>query len=551
MNVKDRQGWRAGAAAAYRTGLLSTSIVCALAAAPAIAVLLSLATPMGETLRHVFATTAPAYVSGTIALSIGVGAVAGILGVAAAAFTALCDFPFRRALSIALALPLAVPAYIAAYAYADLLGPFGAFAPVSRAMEHAGLPGIRSLPGAVFILSVTLYPYAYLAARAAFASRSAAILETSRTLGASPFRAAVKILIPASRPAIAGATALIMMETAAEFGVADYFGVPTLSVGIFRTWYNFGDLAAASRLASALFLFALLLVAFEILGRRGQSADASRVTAAQISFKLNGPARIAVPLFCFALVGIGFLAPVAVIAAKLDFGAYAMRGLASALRNSVLIAVAGGLATLTLAIALAYIGRSAHAVVKGMIRFATLGYAIPGAVIAIGVLGVFTFIGEATGLRIWAAAGPIALIYAYSVRFLTAGYNTISGGLSQVQTGLDEAARTLGAGDAKILSSVHAPLLRPSIAAAAIFVMVDIMKELPATLILRDFNFETLATRVYRLAGDERLIEASPDALLLIGVSALPLLLIRYFSDRRRVLQIASEPTASTMQSQI
>lgn len=525
---------RAGAAFPAWPGNLLILAACAFAAAPALAVLSSLLTPPGDTMRHVLSTTAPSYALGTFLLCVGVGAFAGAIGVASAALIALCRFPFRGALSLALALPLAVPAYISAYAYADLLGPFGVLAPLARMAAAIGLPDIRSLPGAIFVLSLTLYPYAYLAARAAFASRSAAILETARTLGASPMRAATKLLIPATRPAIAGAVALIMMETAAEFGVADYFGVPTLSVGIFRTWYSFGDLGAASHLASGLFLFAVALVALEAAGRRGLVADAPRVTAAEARFELKGAARIAAPAFCLFVVLSGFLAPVAAIGAKLDFAAYSARGLLSAFRNSLWIALAGGTATLLIAIALSYVGRTASgAVQKAVIRIATLGYAIPGAVIAIGVLAVFAAIGDATGIRIWAAAGPVALIYAYGVRFLTAGYNTVSGGLAQIHKGLDEAARTLGATNAKIIAEVHAPMLKKSLAAALIIIMVDIAKELPATLILRDFNFETLATRVYRLAGDERLAEAAPDALMLIGLGALPVLILLVFSARK------------------
>lgn len=533
---------RAGAAAPFAAALV--------AAAPAIAVLSSLAAPYGETIRHVAATVGASYAAGTIVLCLSVGAAAGAAGLAAALLTALCDFPLRRFFSFALALPLAAPAYIAAYAYADLFGPFGALAPMARAFSALGLPDMRSLPGAAFVLSMTLYPYAYLSARAAFASRSAAIIETARTLGASPLRAAIRLLIPATRPAIAGGIALIMMETAAEFGVADYFGVPTLSVGIFRTWHSFGDLAAASQLASGLFLFALILVGLETLGRRGRSADAPRGSSSMVRFSLGAGAGAGAACFCTLLIILGFVAPVAALAAKIDVSAwgYAARGLGPALANSISIAAAGTLATLAAAIMLSYAGRSARSPsVKSAIRIATLGYAIPGAVIAIGVLTVFAFIGEMTGTRVWVFAGPAALIYAYAVRFLTAGYNTVSGGLAQIDPGFDAAARTLGASTGKVIARIHAPLLGRSIIAAAIILVVDIVKELPATLILRDFNFETLATRVYRLASDERLTEAAPDALILIALGAAPVFLLNVISERS---QASLDRTAASTQSQ-
>ena len=504
--------------------------------APALAVLANLAAPYDETIRHVLGTRGVSYAAGTFLLCLSVGTAAGIMGVAAGMLTALGNFPLRRFFSVALALPLAMPAYIAAYAYADLLGPFGALGPLAHNLAALALPDIRSFPGAVFVLSMTLYPYAYLASRAAFASRSSAILETARTLGAAPMTAAFSLLLPATRPAIAGGIALILMETAAEFGVADYFGVPTLSVGIFRTWHSFGDLAAASQLASGLFLFALALVAFEAIGRRGRTGDAPRVSSAGVRYSLSSTAGAAASFYCAGLIFLGFALPAIAIAAKLhpDFWRYASRGLTSAFANSLSISVAGASLTLALALALAYVGRlTQSAAIKTMIRIATMGYAVPGAVIAIGVLAVFSFVSNLTGFNIWVAAGPAALIYAYAVRFLTAGYNTAAGGLAQIDPGYDAAARTLGATSGKIMRSVHAPLIRPAILAASIVLVVDIMKELPATLILRDFNFETLATRVYRLAGDERLAEAAPDALLLIALSAAPIILLNAIAGRK------------------
>ena len=525
-----------------------------LAAAPAFAVAASLLTPFGDVIRHVMETRGAAYASGTLALCLSVGLIAGAAGVAAALLTALCDFPLRRFFSFALALPLATPAYIAAYAYADLLGPFGALAPLARAAGFIGLPDIRSGVGAVFVLSMTLYPYAYLSARAAFASRSASIIETARTLGVSPLNAAIGLLIPATRPAIAGGVALIMMETAAEFGVADYFGIPTLSVGIFRTWHSFGDLGAASQLASALFLIALLLVGLEAFGRRGRTADAPRTASNPIRYSLSGLHGAGAVAFCSLLLVFGFAAPVAALAAKLDTSiwGYAGRGLAAAFGNSLSIAAAGTFITLSAAIFLSYVARSERApATRIMIRVATLGYAIPGAVIAVGVLAVFSFLSAVTGAKMWLLAGPAALLYAYAVRFITAGYNTTSGGLAQIDSGLDAAARTLGASGRDILARVHAPLLRRSIFAAAIIIAVDIVKELPATLILRDFNFETLATRVYRLAGDERLSEAAPDALILIALGAVPVFLLYAFAERAPRDQGSLARTAASTQSQM
>lgn len=513
----------------FDLGALAAWIAAAVVAAPVIAVLSSLAAPYGETIRHVAASLGADYAAGTLTLALGVGAAGGAVGVAAALLVALCDFPLRRFAAFALVLPLAAPAYLIAYAYADLVGPFGALAALDP-------PPVRTLAGAVFVLALGLYPYAYLTARAAFAARSASMIEAARTLGAPPWRAALFLLAPASRPAIAAGVALIMMETAAEFGVADYFGVPTLSVGIFRTWNSFGDLAAASQLASGLLLFAALLIAFEHAGRRGRSGEAPRTKGGGARFALKGPKAVAASLFCLMPPILGFAVPLATIAAKASATHWpaAMRGLSEALSNSIAIAGAGGVLTLAVALALAYAERASRSPVASLAaRLATLGYAIPGAVIAIGILTVLGFAGGGAVI-----AGPAALLYAYAARFLAAGHGAIAGGLAQVDRGFDAAAKTLGAAPARTLAAIHAPLMRRSIIAAATIVFVDIVKELPATLILRDFNFETLATRVYRLAGDERLAEAAPNALLLVALGALPIMLLGGFSDgadRRRV----------------
>jgi iron(III) transport system permease protein len=499
--------------------------LAALAAAPIVAVLASLAAPFGETIRHVARALGPHYATGTAALAAGAGLSAAAIGAAAALIVALCEFPGRKALSFALVLPLAVPSYIAAYAYNDLFAPFGALGGLGVSM--------RSLPGAAFVLAITLYPYVYLLARASFAARSAGLIEAARTLGASPFRAALTLLLPAARPAIAGGAALVMMETAAEFGVADFYGVPTLSVGIFRTWNSFGDLSAAAQLAAGLFLFSLLLVLLEAATRRGRTAEPPRGGRAFGRLRLGGAAAAGAVILCAAPAAFGFAVPAAVIAAKAAgvHWADATRGLAAALGDSAAIAAAGAALALAAAALLAYAGRAARdPVTAAVIRLATLGYAIPGAVIAIGVIAVAAALRDGLG---WTLAGAAALLYAYSVRFLTAAHGAAASGLAAIDDKIDDAARSLGAGPARILALLHLPLMRRSLIAGATIVFVDIVKELPATLILRDFNFETLATRVYRLAGDERLAEAAPNALLLIALSAAPIFVLDVLADRR------------------
>ncbi len=364
---------------------------------------------------------------------------------------------------------------------------------------------------------MTLYPYVYLAARAAFAGRFGAYLETARLAGASPLKAAIRVLAPAARPAIAGASALVMMETAADFGVADHFGVQTLSVGVFRTWNAFGDLAAAAQLASLLVLMAILLVTLEAASRRGEAHQGARVARRAPRLKAQGLAGVGLAALCAGPIILGAVIPVCVLVAKIDAGA-GQRGLGDALQNSLLVASAGAAIVVAAAGLIAYGARAAGGIiVPALLRIATIGYAVPGAVIAIGVLAVGALSGSAT-----LATGLGALIYAYAARFMTVGVTLIAGGLAGLAPAVDEAARLLGAKGARLALVIHAPLVAPSLAAAAIIVFVDIVKELPATLILRSFNFETLATRVYRLAGDERLAEAAPAALALIGLGVLP-----------------------------
>jgi len=492
--------------------------VALVAAAPLLAVLASLTLPFEATIAHVAATTGPAYAAGTIALMTAVGLAATLIGVGAALIVSLADFPGRRVLAVALAAPLAAPAYIAAYAYGDFFGPFGWFATMTGGAVRID---VRSFAGAVFVLTMALYPYVYLAARAAFDARSGAYLEAARVIGMAPFSAAMRVLAPSARPAIAGAALLVMMETAADFGVADYFGVPTLSVGVFRTWNAFGDLVAAAQLASGLVLIAIVLLTLEALGRRGEANDGARAGQARRRFRLKGVKGLAAPLACAlpAIAGAGL--PVAVIVAKLG-PASAMPGLGAAFGNSVLVASVGAVIIIGAAALLAGAARAAAGRWFGIaLRMATLGYAVPGAVIAIGVFGAGAVV---LGGAVAKATGFAALLYAYSARFLAAGYNVLSGGLAGITAEIDGAARTLGAGRLKVAWRVHAPIMAPSIAAAAIVLFVDIAKELPATLILRAFNFETLATRVYRLAGDERLAEAAPAALALIALGIAPVI---------------------------
>lgn len=508
-------------------GLAVIAAIALAAAAPVAAVLVG-AAGAGETL--LFGPMGVHYLSTTLLLCVFAGAGAGLLGAGAAMLVSLADFPGRKFFAVALALPFAIPAYVAAYAYGDLFRPFGAAAGIAGAKA---LPEIRSLPGAAFVLMLTTYPYVYLAMTASLSARSGSLMEASRALGASPLRASFAILLTASRPAFFGGLALALMEIAADYGVADYFGVPTLSVGIFRTWHGLGDLTGAMQLAAGLFLVALLLVLMESASRRGRASEDARAQRASRRLKLSAPHAAAALAFCAAPVLFGFAAPAGVLLAKLDLSGasdIAMRNLGQAVVNTALIAASGAILAALLAVILAYGARTGRGRIgKLFLRAATLGYAVPGAVMAIGVLALSSGFARITGHAL--AGGVIVLLYAYVARFLTAGYNAAAGGMAQVSPQIDAAAKMLGAAPARLVREIHWPMARASVLAGAAIVAIDIAKELPATLILRPFNFETLSTQIYRLASDERLADAAPAALILIALGLLPSLALSVIAD--------------------
>lgn len=512
-------------------GLLGP-IMAGLLLVPVLFVLSSLFSGVGEAQQHVWTTTGPRYLAGTLLLCAIVGAGVSLVGAAAACLVALTDFPGRRFLAAALVLPFAVPAYIAAYAYADFLGPFG---PVAALLGGAGapatrfIPHIRSFAGAGFILTLSTYAYVYLAMRASLEARSGAFMEAARSLGARPVEALRFILLPVGRAALAGGLALALMETVAEFGVADYFGAPTLSVGIFRTWYGLGDLAAASQIAAGLFLIALLLTLMEQASRRGLAAESARARRQSSRIRLRGAAAAGAVAVCAAPPFFGFAIPVGVLLGKLGGAPAAFGSMAvGATINSFTLAGAVAMIGITLALGLAISARRDGRSIA--VRIATLGYALPGAMLAIGVLAASTALREHAGV---ALGGAAALIFAMTIRFLTAGYNAAAGGLGQIHPLTDDAARMLGARPSDIAARIYLPLSSRALAAGALVIFIDVAKELPATLLLRPFNFETLATQVYRLASDERFAEAAPAALILIGLSLIPVIWLDIFSSAR------------------
>ncbi|WP_234029532.1 iron ABC transporter permease [Erythrobacter sp. THAF29] len=526
--------------------LIAALVIAVLAALPILAVLFTAPSGGIEAISHLASTVLPRYTFNTALLMLMAGSLAAIVGSGCAWLVSACEFPGRRVLGWALVLPLAVPAYIAAYIYADLLDFIGPVQSGLRALTgwEAGdysFPQVRSLGGGAFVLGIVLYPYVYLLARAAFAAQSRSQFKAARSLGASPTGAFFRVALPAARPAIAGGLALVLMEVLADFGVADYFAIPTFSTGIFRSWLAMGDKQAALKLAAIMLVFVIVLVALEASTRKGRSdsRDGLSAGASEPLVALPPAGRILAMFACALPAVLGFLIPAVHLGwlAMSDPAISAAGDLATYMWGSARLGLATSLTCVVAALLLVFAKtRSKNRFTGAVIRVSTLGYALPGALLAVGLLAPLGAVDLAVsrlardtfgyGGGLLLTGTSLILIYALSVRFLTVAYNSVDGGMSKIPPNLDSAARLLGAGSGRVLAQIYAPLLRPSLLAAAALVFIDTVRELPATLILRPFNLETLATRTYRLASDERLVEASIPALILLAAGLLPVLLL-------------------------
>ncbi len=499
-----------------------------------------------DTWSHLASTVLPDYIWSTLWLCLGVGLGTASMGVGAAWLVTRYDFPLRGALEWALVLPLAVPGYVMAYTYTDLLQYVG---PVQTALREAfgwsradyWFPDVRSLGGAVLLFSLVLYPYVYMLARTAFMERAGGMLEVGRSLGLGPWGSFWRVSLPLARPAIAAGVSLALMETLADFGAVSYFGVQTFTTGIYRAWFSLGDRVAAAQLATALLSFVILVLAFERLSRgRARFHDTTLRRARFMAHRLRGWRATLAVVACLIPLVAGFMLPagillyMAVTEGDAQFGARFIE----LARNSVTVSALTAALAVLLALLMAYAARI-HAsswLVRSVHRLAGLGYALPGTVIAVGVLIPVTRIDNLltdwlvrhvdwqSGLLI--TGGITGLVYACVVRFLTPAVQSVDAGLQKITPSMDNAARSLGLTPAATLRRVHFPLLRGSLLTAVLLVFIDVMKELPATLVMRPFNFDTLATQAYTLASDERLAEASTAALAIVVVGLLPLIVL-------------------------
>ncbi len=535
---------------------LAALVVSAFVAMPIVAIFLIGLSGDGENWQHMLFNVVPRAASRTLLLLGLTGALTASIGIVSAWLVASCDFPFRRLLSVALVRPLAIPSYLAAYAFGEFLDFTGPVQGLYRSLfgfqsaRDYSFPDIRSLGGAVLVMSAVLYPYVYLACRSMFLMQGRAAADVARTLGAGPFRVFARVQIPMARPAIMVGLTLVMMETLNDIGAVEYLGVNTLTFSIYDTWLNRGSLAGAAQIASVLLVFVVLLLWVERRARRRQRFASQKTTAVTIDavrLKLSGWRGWGATLLCALPVIVGFVVPVAVLAgfAARRLGDFAEPRLIKALGRSVAVSSAAALLTVILAFVLAYAARTDRSrLTAGASRLASLGYGIPGTVLGIGVLiplaGFDNFLdgmlrenlGVSSGLLL--SGTGFAIVYAATVRFLTMAEGTIDAGFQKLSPHLDMAARTLGRNGLQTLSQVLLPNMRPAVLTAALLVFIETLKELSATILLRPFNFNTLATLVYEDASRSKVQDASVAAIIIILAGLIPVILVSRSLDRPR-----------------
>ena len=501
--------------------------------------------PFNENWDHLVEVLLEDYVTNSALLMLGVTAGVLSMGVSMAWFTSMCDFPGRRFFSWALLLPLAIPAYIIAYTYTGMLDFAG---PVQTALRDwfswgardYWFPEVRSLGGAMMMLSLVLYPYVYMMARAAFLEQSVCVLEASRTLGNSPLQSFYRIAIPLARPAIVTGLSLALMETLADYGTVEYFGISTFTTGIFRTWFGVGDGNTAAQLAALLLFFVFALLMLEKWSRkRAKFHHTSNKYSTITRFKLKGWKACIVIFACSMPLLMGFVIPALQLLVwtfttaeeVIDASFFVLVG------NSLMLAALAAIIAVSIALLLGYGKRLRNTkTVSTSVNIASMGYAVPGTVIAVGVMVPFAWLDNtldawmretfdvSTGLLL--SGTLFALLFAYTVRFLAVSIQAVDAGLGKIKPTMDDAGRSLGLSPFGVLRQIHLPIMRGTVLTALLLVFVDVLKELPATLIMRPFNFNTLAVRAHEMAADERLADAGAPALMIVLVGIIPVILL-------------------------
>ncbi|GAB6070176.1 iron ABC transporter permease [Thiomicrorhabdus hydrogeniphila] len=535
-----------------RIWLLSSFVIALLMTTPIWVLVTFLFEPGNENWQHLIDTLLPEYILNSILLMLGVSIGTLLLGVPTAWLISHYQFWGRKWFQWALLLPLAMPAYITAYTYTGVLEFEGPVQTLLREIFSPSIsnwfPEIRTLGGAIILFSFVLYPYVYLLSRSAFGSQSQQALDVSKTLGVSPLKSFWMIAIPMARPAIIAGVTLALMETLADFGAVQHFGVDTFTTGIYRTWSGLGDTTTAAQLSLILLVFVASLIAIERWSRKQQRYFTNSNTSQKHNLiKLQGhKAKIAFVICLFPIL-IGFLIPSlqllywSITTAETNFNS----DFVNLIFNSLSLALITAIVTLVIALLLAYSKRlSPSKWIKQSVQLSHFGYAIPGTVLAIAILiplaGLDKWIDDffydhyqiSTGLIF--SGTLFALVMAYSIRFLSVALQSVESGLQQIKPSMDDSAKTLGASNWQLLQRIHIPLLQSSLLTALILVFVEVLKELPTTLILRPFNFDTLAIRAYEMAADERLADAGLPALLIVLTSLIPVIFLSKLMEKNQ-----------------
>ncbi len=525
---------------------IGTVFFAAVIAAPILTVLILATSSSGDIWNHLASTVLPRYIRTTLGLMAGTGAGTAVIGVASAWLVTLCRFPGRRVFEWALLLPMAMPAYVVAYVYTDILEYAG---PVQELLRQVfgwssgrdyWFPEIRSLGGAAAMMTLVLYPYVYLLARIAFLQQSACVLEASRTLGLGPWRSFFSVALPLARPSIVIGVSLVLMESLNDFGTVDFFSVETLTAGIYDVWLNMNNTAGAAQLATVSLAFVLALIGAEKWSRRSQRFYTTSSKYRPLpNYRLKGSRAAIAFAVCLLPVAFGFLVPAGVLlnyAARFYEESLSANFLTYAGNSLMLSSISAALAAL-LGLFMAYGVRiNGSPLLVAASRLASIGYAVPGAVLAVGVMiplaradaAIDGLMRNLFGIpaRLLLSGTIVAVTYGYLVRFLTLSYGTAESSLAKITPNMDDASRTLGMSPGRTLRRVHFPLIRGSVLAAAILVFVDCMKELPMTIILRPFNYGTLATQVHQFASDELLEESALGALAIVAAGILPVIIL-------------------------
>jgi len=524
--------------------VLGTVTIALLISIPVLTVLSSVLLPSSDVWQHLKSTVLSEYILNSLLLVVGVSIGTLLIGISTAWLCSVCEFPGRKIFSWLLLLPLAFPPYIIAYTYTGLLDFAG---PVQTSLRELfdwsygdyWFPEIRTLSGAITMLSLVLYPYIYLLTRTAFSEQSASFREASHILGIGLSKTFLKVALPLSRPALIAGLTLVTMETLADYGTVHYFGVPTFTTGIFRTWFGLGDRIAATQLASLLLLFVFVTIIIERISRKSEKYQNHSGMQKTWRYPLSGHKALLAVVICITPIALGFIIP------AIQLFIWAIKtapniidsSFVGLIFNTVKLAITVAVLVTIIATFLAYGKRvSTHYLVPYSVNVSTMGYAVPGIIIAVGVLLPFAWFdntldawlennfGISSGLLLTGTLA--ALVFAHIVRFMAIGLNSVDANLSKIHRNIDDAAQLLGHKTLDRFFKIHLPLIRSGVLTAGLLVFVEVIKELPATLVLRPFNFNTLAVRTYELASDERLADSACSALLIVAVGILPILIL-------------------------